>query len=77
LPRNWIIHDVFHTSLVEPYRTGNLRVPADPSKALRGADDIEQSEEYDDDEAMGSTEKGRRVVYLVKWLDYLDRRNWT
>jgi hypothetical protein len=29
------------------------------------------------DEIMGSTKKGRRVLYLVKWLDYPDRRDWT
>jgi len=26
---------------------------------------------------MGSTMKGRRIRYLVKWLDYPDRRDWT
>jgi hypothetical protein len=33
---------------------------------LREADDIEHSEEYDVEEVMSSTKKGRRVLYLVK-----------
>jgi hypothetical protein len=77
LPRKWKIHNVFHVSLLEPYRAGNLRGPVDPSKVLREADDIEQSEEYDVEEVMGSIKKGRRILYLVKWLDYPDRKDWT
>jgi len=77
LPRKWKIHNVFHVSLLEPYRTSEHRTPPDPSKILREADDIEQSEEYDVDEVLGSTKKVRRVLYLVKWLDYPDRRDWT
>ena len=77
LPRKWKIHIVFHVSLLEPYRTSEHRVPPDPSKILREADDIEQSEEYDVDKVLGSTRKGHRVLYLVKWLDYPDRKDWT
>jgi len=44
---------------------------------LREADDIEQSKEYDVDGVLGSTRKGCRVLYLVKWLDYPDRKDWT
>jgi len=77
LPRKWKTHNVFHVSLLEPYRTSEHRAPPDPSKVLREEDDIEQSEEYDVDEVMGSTKRGRRVLYLVKWLDYPHRRDWT
>jgi len=77
LPRKWRILNVFHVSLVEPYRVGDLQTNPDPAKVLPEADDIENSEEYDVDEIMGSTKKGRRVLYLVKWLDYPDRRDWT
>jgi len=65
LPRKWKIHNVFHVSLVEPYRASNLRGPMDPSKVLQEADDVEQSEEYDIDEVMSSTKKGRPILYLV------------
>jgi len=59
LPRKWKIHNVFHVSLLEPYRTSEHRVPPDPSKVPRKADDIEQSEEYDVEEVMSSVEHGR------------------
>ena len=77
LPRKWRIHDIFHVSLVEPYRTGEMQRTPGPVKVLQEADDIENSEEYDVDEIMGSTKKGQRVLYLVKWLDYPDQRDWT
>ena len=77
LPRKWRIHNVFHVSLVEPYQTGDIQTTPNPAKVLREADDIENSEEYDVDEIIGSTKKGRRILYLVKWLDYPDRRDWT
>jgi hypothetical protein len=77
LPRKWKIHDVFHVSLVEPYRRSEHREPPNPAKVLREADDIEQSEEYDVEEVMSSIKRGRRILYLVKWLDYPDRKDWT
>jgi len=81
LPRNWKIHNVFHVSLLERYRTSEYRAPPDPSRVLREADDIEQSEEYDVDEVMSSVECGqgnnKRILYLVKWLDYPERKDWT
>jgi len=77
LPRKWRIHDAFHVSLLEPYRAGEMQATPDLVKVLREADDIKNSEECDVDEIMGSTKKGRRVLYLVKWLEYPDRRDWT
>jgi len=65
LPQKWKIHNVFHVSLLEPYRTSEHQAPPDPSKILREADDIEQSEEYDVNEVLGSTKRGRRVLYLI------------
>jgi len=81
LSRKWKIHNVFHVSLLERYRTSEHRAPLDPSKVLREADNIEQSEEYNVDEVMSSVERGRgnnkRILYLVKWLDYPERKDWT
>jgi hypothetical protein len=60
-PRKWKIHDVFHVSLIEPFRTGARTAP-DLSQILREADDIENSEEYDVDEVMASIKKGPGAV---------------
>ena len=44
-------------------------------------DDIEQSEEYNVEEVMASDKRGRgnnkRILYLVKWLYYRERKDWT
>jgi len=81
LPRKWKIHNIFHVSLLEQYRTSEHRALPDPLKVLREADDIEQSEEYDVDEVMSSVERGwgnnKRILYLVKWLDYPEQKDWT
>jgi len=58
LPRKWKIHNIFHVSLLEPYRTSEDSVPPDPSKVIREPDDIEQSEEYDMEEVISSVEHG-------------------
>jgi len=62
LPRKWKIHNVFHVSLLEPYRTSEYWTPPDPSKVLREADDIEQSAEYDVEVVRSSVECGRGVT---------------
>jgi len=47
---------------------------------LQETDDIEQSEEYYVNEVMSSVERGRgnnkRILYLVKWLNYPERKDW-
>jgi hypothetical protein len=75
LPRRWKIHNVFHISLVEPFRSGT-RAPPDPNKILQEADDVEGSEEYDIDEVMSSYKSGNRVLYLVKWLGWPNKKDW-
>jgi len=77
LPRKWKIHNVFHVSLIEPYWASNLLGPVKPSKVLHEANDIEQSEEYDVNKVMSSTRKGHRILYVIRWLDYPNRQDWT
>jgi len=81
LPRKWKIHNVFHVSLLEPYQTSEHRAPPDPSKVLGEADDVEQSEEYDVEEIMSSVKPGwgnnKPILYLIKWLNYPERKDWT
>jgi hypothetical protein len=74
LPRRWKIHNVFHTSLIEPFWSGT-RAPPDPNKILREADDIEGSKEYDIDEVMSSYKSGNRVLYLVTWLGWPNKKD--
>jgi len=81
LPRKWKIHNIFHVSLLEPYQTSEHRALPDTSRLLQEADDIEQSVEYDVEEVMLSVERGsdnnKRIIYLVIWLDYPERKDWT
>ena len=48
----------------------------DPAKVLREADDVEQSKEYDVEEVISSRNHGRRILYLVRWLDYPEWKDW-
>ena len=62
------MEDSQRLSCVTTRTLSNQRTPgtAGPSKILQEADDIEQSKEYDVDKFLGSTRKGRSVLYLVK-----------
>jgi len=75
LPKKWKIHNVFHVLLFKPLQLSEHRALLDPAMLLREADDIEQSEEYDVDEVLGSTMRGCHVLYLVKCLDYPNQRD--
>jgi len=58
-----------------PANTEHRRTPQKSSERPTKA--IEQSEKYDVDEVLGSTKKGCHILYLVKWLNYPDRKDWT
>jgi len=81
LPQKWMIYNVFHVSLLKPYQSSKHQARPDPSKVLREANNIAQSEEYDVEEVMSSVKHGQGnnnwILYLVKWLDYVERKDWT
>jgi hypothetical protein len=44
---------------------------------LKEADEIEQSDEYEVKEVMGSTLVHGKILYLVKWEGYPNKKDWT
>ena len=80
LPRTWHIHNVFHTKLLEPYRTSRRRARPDAAKVLRELDSsLSELEEFKVEEIMGSSydKHSRRVFYLVRWTGYSNKEDWT
>ena len=76
LPVRWRTHPTFHVSELEPYVIGDRPAP-DAAKILREADDLDASEEYDVEEIIDSIKRRNRVLYLVKWLGYPKKKEWT
>jgi hypothetical protein len=74
LPVAWRIHDVFHTSLLWPYRKMTAHGPnfSRPPPEL-----VDGEEEYQVEHIMGHQKAGRskKLQYLVKWLGYPDSNN--
>jgi hypothetical protein len=69
LPGHWTIHNVFHASLLTPYRETQehgINYP-EPSPEL-----IEESEEYEVDRIMNSRCHGRKkkLQFLIHWKGY-------
>jgi Chromo (CHRromatin Organisation MOdifier) domain len=66
LPDNFKIHDVFHVSLLQPYRWDGVTVPPPPHVLEDG------TFLYDVDTILGHREnkKGVATSYLVRWLGY-------
>jgi hypothetical protein len=60
------IHDVFHVSLVKPYKHGSTGVAPPPVMTL------DNQLEYEIDRILDDRGKGRNKEYLVKWLGYPD-----
>ena len=74
LPTTWTVHDVFHASLLTPYRetvehgTNYTRPPPDL---------IEDAEEYEVETIVNHRHFGRKrqLQYLIKWKGYPDADN--
>ena len=93
-PSRWRVHNVLHTSLLEPYRASAKGLHPPPIAVTdRSYVDwfgMEHSVEYDLDgqqvleefeveEIRGSEySTGRKkVLYLIKWKEYLEHSKWT
>ena len=76
LPQRWRVHPVFHVSLLEPFVAGSRPSP-DFERILREVSDLEEEEEYDIEEIMASITRRKRVLYLVKWLGFPRKKDWT
>jgi hypothetical protein len=65
LPARWRIHDVFHASLLAPYRRDGSVQPPPPAELLEG------EEEYEVEQILDHRGKSRRSYeYLVRWEGY-------
>jgi hypothetical protein len=84
LPKRWKIHDVFHVSLLEPYRQSTVpgQVQPTPDEVLRQAGELQEgadafSDEYTPEEIMECKRWGRTIEYLVRWEGFPARKDWT
>src|SRR5258708_6683343 len=69
LPIAWNIHNVFHASLLSPYRETDAH---GPNYSRPPPDLIEGEEEYEVEKVINHryTGKARTLQYLVKWIGY-------
>ncbi len=71
-------HDVFHVSMLEPYRSGEARFPGRETPAvacrLQGADST-PGKYFEVEAFLDSRKVESRIQYLVKWVGYPDSEN--
>src|SRR5712672_425362 len=69
LPQSWGIHDVFHASLLLPYKETTVH---GPNFERPPPDLIEDEEEYEVETVVNHRHHGRRrqLQYLIKWKGY-------
>ena len=75
LPHKWRTYPTLYVAEVEPLVPGNH--PVDYEKVLREVADIKADEEYDVDEIKGSIKCQNSVLFHVKWLGFLKKKDWT
>ncbi len=76
LPSRWRIHNSFHVSLLEPYRSGIQGTP-DAAQILREAAPVEEEEFEVEKVKDSSTLENGTVMYLVKWEGWPAKKHWT
>src|SRR5258708_7090847 len=74
LPVAWNIHDVFHASLLSPYRETDAH---GPNYSRPSPDLIKGEEEYEVEKVINHrhTGKARTLQYLIKWRGYPEADN--
>ncbi len=74
LPANWRIHDMFHTSLLNPYHETNAH---GPNFTRPPPDLIEGEEEFEVERIVSHRTFGRskHLQYLIKWKGYPESDN--
>ena len=74
LPRTWKIHDVFHATLLRPYRETDVygeNFPQPPPILQEG------EELYEIETILNHRKRGRTYQYLVKWTGYpISEASW-
>jgi hypothetical protein len=78
LPQSWRIHNVFHVKLLEPYHASIQRPLPNVQQVLEKLDGA-VTEDYVVKEIRGASysKSKRRVLYLVEWEGFPDRKDWT
>jgi Reverse transcriptase (RNA-dependent DNA polymerase)/RNase H-like domain found in reverse transcriptase/Integrase zinc binding domain/Chromo (CHRromatin Organisation MOdifier) domain/gag-polyprotein putative aspartyl protease len=74
LPKTMKVHDVFHVSLLKPYRTDGSVQPPPPPEVIDGELEYEVEAVLAHREKKGRGLRGRRE-YLIKWVGYDDIHN--
>ena len=74
LPSSWQIHNVFHTTLLQPYKENNIygsNFPEPPTE-------LENKEEvYEVDSIINHRKQGRGYQYYMKWKGYpISEASW-
>jgi hypothetical protein len=67
LPKRWTIHNVFHATLLSPFKETELHGKAFPKPP---PDLINGEEEYEVKAILNSRRRGNQMEYLVRWKGY-------
>jgi hypothetical protein len=83
LPKRWRIHDVFHVTLLEPYRQAKVsgRKAVDLDRVFEDAEEVIPSDEYFPHKIWDSARKRRKgrveIHYWIEWEGYPDKFDFT